>query len=369
MDHLMWALQEAHAKSLVEAQGNDEPMTTTPATDQVRELFHEAIVVDSSIAPTMDDGQLTRMMESGVTTFNWTVCRPLAGPIEALVQIAAGVEVIRRNSDRLVLVRVADDIRRAKIDGQVALILGPQNAALVEPDLGLVAVIQQLGVRILQLTYNERNAFGDGCTASVDGGVSERGRELIGELERNRIVLDLSHAADLTIQDAAAISTNPVIISHANARSVFPSPRNLTDEALDAVAATGGVVGATLWSPMVGQTGNGQPSLRDFARHVEYIAGRIGPAHVGVGSDHSEGYDRTQWEELFSRTGRYPTVAGEMGEWYSYDTRFVRGANSCVDMVDVAAAIAEIGFSDDQMRGILGENFLRVFDKVWGRET
>lgn len=367
MDHVTWVLHEFFNDIATTTRGPDSPMTTTAESEQAgAALFRDSIIVDSSIAPTMDDGQLERMAQSGVTAFNWTVCRPLADPVESLVQIASGVDYIRAHADRLVLALTVDDIRTAKRGGRVALILGPQNAALVEPDLGLVAVIRQLGVRILQLTYNERNAFGDGCTESADGGVSARGRELISEVERNGLVLDLSHAADRTILDAASASTRPIIVSHANARAIFASPRNLTDEALDAVAATGGVIGATLWSPMVGSSDGVQPTLRDFVRHVEYMAARVGPAHIGIGSDHSEGYDRDQWDTLFSRSGRYPTVAGAMGDWYGYDTRFVRDAGSCVDLAKVAGAVAEIGFTEEEMRGILGDNFLRVFGQVWG---
>ncbi|MCV0384680.1 MAG: dipeptidase [Erythrobacter sp.] len=367
MDHLTWVLQEYFSGLAATTGGHDAPMTiSAEARLAAGRLFGDAVVVDSSIAPAMDDGQLERMARSGVTAFNWTVCRPLADPIESIIQIASGVDFIQKHLDRLLLALTVADIRAAKGDGRVALILGPQNAALVEPDLGLVAVIRQLGVRILQLTYNERNAFGDGCTESADGGVSDRGRELITEVERNGLVLDLSHAAERTILDSASVSTKPVIVSHANARSVFSSPRNLTDEAMDAVAATGGVIGATLWSPMVGNSDGVQPTLSDFVRHVEYMAARVGPAHIGIGSDHSEGYDRSQWESLFSRSGRYPTVAGQMGDWYGYDTRFVRDAGSCIDFAGVASAVAEIGFTDEEMRGILGENFLRVFAQVWG---
>ncbi|MCV0377409.1 membrane dipeptidase [Microbacterium sp.] len=367
MDHVNWVLEEFFSDLAQTTGGHDSPMTTTAGGRQAgASLFRDSVVVDSSIAPTMDDAQIQRMAQSGVTAFNWTVCRPLADPIESLVQIASGVDFIRSRPDELVLVSTVDDIRTAKRDGRIGLILGPQNAALVEPDLDLVAVIRQLGVRILQLTYNERNAFGDGCTESADGGVSERGRELIAVVERNGLVLDLSHAAERTILDAASISTRPVIVSHANARSIFASPRNLTDEAIDAVAATGGVIGATLWSPMVGSANGLQPTLTDFVRHVEYLADRVGPAHVGIGSDHSEGYDRGQWESLFSRSGRYPSVAGQMGDWYGYDTRFVSDAGSCTDLEKVAGAIAEIGFTEVEMSGILGENFLRVFADVWG---
>lgn len=326
--------------------------------------FGASTVIDSSIAPTMDDGQIGRMCRSGVTTFNWTVCQPAADLPEALSQIAAGLDLIDRNHHRLRLVRSVDDIHAAKQDGKVALIFGPQNAKPLEGDLSLVRVFREMGVRIMQLTYNERNAFGDGCTEPAAGGLSVRGRELINELARQRIVLDLAHAAERTILEAIEAADDPVVISHANARSVFPSPRNATDAVLDAIAACDGVIGLTLWSPMVAG-GDRQPTIEDFVRHVAYVADRIGPRHIGLGSDHSEGYDRDKWEGLFGRNGRYPTVAGLMGEWYGYDTRFVRDAGSCVDLVRVVEAIGRLGFTEGELRGIIGGNFLRVFTRVW----
>ncbi len=336
----------------------------TAATDAAG-VFRDAVVIDSSVAPTMDAEQIDRMARSGVTVFNWTVCRPSADLAVALSQIAEGIELIEARSDVLRLIRTVDDIHEAKRRGQVGIIFGPQNALPVEGDLRHVRVLRELGVRILQLTYNERNRFGDGCTEPAAGGVSAAGRELIAEINRQRLVLDLSHAGERTILDAVAASAAPPIISHANARSVFESPRNATDAVLDAIAAADGVIGLTLWSPMVG--GDGEwPTLEHFLRHVDYAINRIGVRHIGLGSDHSEGYPRDTWEELFSATGRYPSVAGLMGPWYGYDTRFIRDGGSCLDLERVAEGIASLGLAEDELRAVLGGNFLRVFETVWG---
>lgn len=338
--------------------------TLSANPDVGREVFAEGIVIDSSIAPTMDEAQIDRMVRSGVTAFNWTVCRPAAALPEALSQIVEGLEIIEAHPKQLMLVRTTADIETAKRTGRVGLIFGPQNARPVEGDLRFVRVLRDLGVRILQLTYNERNAFGDGCTETAAGGLTGAGHELIAEVARQRVVLDLSHAGERTILEAIEASADPVIISHANALSVFASPRNATDAVLDALKATGGVIGLTLWSPMVAG-GDRQPGIDDFVRHVSYVADRIGPEHLGLGSDHSEGYDRVAWEELFSHSGKYPSVAGLMGDWYGYDTRFVRGADSCVDLVDVASAIGRLGFAPGELEGVLGGNFLRVFRRIW----
>lgn len=342
-------------------------MTVSASIDsKPAEFYARAIIVDASVAPTMDDAQIERMLRSGVTAFNWTVCRPSADLPTALAQIVEATELIEARSDALCLVRSVEDIRTAKRDRRVGLIFGPQNALPVAGDLAHVRVLRELGIRILQLTYNERNPFGDGCTEPANGGLSALGRELIAEINRQRLVLDLSHAGERTILEAIAATMAPPIISHANARSVFASPRNATDDVLDAIKANDGVIGLTLWSPMVGGDGD-WPSLDHFLRHVQYVAERIGVRHIGLGSDHSEGYPRGVWEELFSATGRYPSVAGLMGSWYSYDTRFIRDGGSCLDLASVVEGVASLGFSDEEMTGILGGNFVRVFEAVWGQ--
>ena len=106
--------------------------------------------------------------------------------------------------------------------------------------------------------------------------------------------------------------------------------------------------------------------MDDFLRHVDHVVTLIGSQHIGLSSDHSEGYDQVKWEALFSRTGMYSTIASRMGDWYTYDTRFVQNAGSCVDLPHVNEIIAKLGFGEEEFVGILGGNFLRIFEQVWG---
>lgn len=327
------------------------------------DLLSGRIVIDCSIAPTMDEAQIDRMQRSGVTVFNWTVCEPWSGRERALEEIAIGRALIEAD-DRLALVTSADDIRAAHQSGQVGLIFGPQNSVPVEVIDRDLDVLHDAGVRILQLTYNEQNPYGSGCAVPEDGGVTDLGRELIREVEARGIVLDLSHGGERTILEAIEASEAPPIISHANARAVYPSRRNATDDILHMLAERGGVIGMTLWSPMVGG-GDRRPTVEDFLRHVEYVIDLIGVEHVGIGSDHSEGHPRNEWDQLFGRNGRYPGVTAQMGDWYGYDTRFVEDGSSCLDLRGVAARLADLGLDGSELDGILGGNFLRVFENVW----
>jgi membrane dipeptidase len=334
-----------------------------PNADRVEDVYQDSVVIDGSIAPLMDASQVDRMVASGVTAFVWTVCKPLAHLPDALVQIAEGLNYID-SQDRLRVIRTVADIEACKRDGQVGLIFGPQSPRPVEYDLALCRVLKEVGVRILQLTYNERNLFGDGCTEPANGGLSNLGRQLVAALNLHGIVVDLSHVGERTILETIAASDDPVIISHSNAKAIHDSPRNVSDEVLTNLAAANGVIGLTFWSPMVGSK-NGRPKIDDFLRHVDHVASLIGPEHIALGSDHSENTPRAEWDRLFSHAGEYSSVARSLGDWYGYDTRFFEGGSSCTDFPGVADGLASLGFSDAELAGILGGNLMRVFRTVW----
>jgi len=263
----------------------------------------------------------------------------------------------------LVLVRSTTDIHAARDSGRIGVILGPQNALPCEVGEFAFDVLYELGVRILQLTYNERNAFGDGVAERRDGGLTDAGRRAIAAMNRVGMVVDLSHSGDRTTLEAIELSTSAPVVTHANSRALHPSPRNKTDEQLRALAARGGVVGLTLWSPMLGY--DRRPTVRDFVRQVAYVADLIGIEHVGIGTDHSEGTPRETWADDYGAGGRYPTITGGMGPWYDYDARFAAGGSAVSDLPKIAEALAELRLTEPELRGVLGENFMRVFGSTW----
>jgi len=333
--------------------------------DQVDRLFHESIVIDGSVAPHVDDAYVASLMDSGVTAINWTVCTPFPGIglATTLAEIAAGLEFVDAHAEHLVLVRTAQDIQRAKREGKVAVIFGPQNAKPAEAGLFMLRTLWEMGVRILQLTYNERNLYGDGIAEPSNGGLSIAGRAVIAEMNRLGIVLDLSHCGDRTTLEAVDASAEPVLITHSNARTLHASPRNKTDEQIKAIAARGGVIGLSLWSPML--RFDRRPTLEDFARQVDYVANLVGIEHCAIGTDHSEGSSREAWVRRSGKGGAYPTVSGPMGDWFTFETRFPDGAMSVKDFRNVAGALAGLGLSASELSGVLGGNFLRLCESVW----
>lgn len=332
---------------------------------RIHRIYGESVVIDGSVAPHVDDGYVASLIASGVTAINWTVCSPFphVGLATSLAEIAAGIEFIDAHASQLTLVRTASDIVNAKRDGKVAVIFGPQNARPVEAGLYMLRILWESGVRILQLTYNERNMFGDGIAEKANAGLSNSGRSVIAEMDRLGMVLDLSHCGDRTTLEAVDASANPVIVTHANARALHPSPRNKTDEQIRAVASRGGIIGLSLWSPML--RFDQRPTLDDFARQVDYVGNLVGIEHCAIGTDHSEGSSREAWVKRSGKGGAYPTVSGPMGDWFNFESRFPADGMGVRDMPNVASALAGIGLSDSELSGVLGGNFLRVCREVW----
>ncbi|HEX6947124.1 MAG TPA: membrane dipeptidase [Acidimicrobiia bacterium] len=320
------------------------------------------VVIDGSVAPTMTSDYIERLHESPIDVVNWTVCRPWSSYHEAVDEIGYGLTVLDEHSDRFMLVKSVTDIATAVESGRVGVIFGPQNALPAEGSEYALRVLYELGVRIMQLTYNEANSFGAGVTAE-DNGLSPAGRKLVEEMARLGIVVDVSHCGDRTTLDAIETSPHPILVTHANLRSIHPSPRNKTDEAVRALAERGGVIGVTLWSPML--RFDERPGVDDFLRQLSYAVDLVGIEHVGIGSDFSEGADRASWDQEFGSNGKYPTITGRLGSWYGYDTRFAAGGSSASDFPAIIEAISSLGFTDDEMQALLGGNFLRVFEEVW----
>lgn len=337
-------------------------MTTTETVD-AQKIYRESVVVDGSIAPRISDEYLERVVASGVTAVNWTVCRPWGHFVSAMEQIGRGLEIIA-NHPKLTLALTAADITRAKADGKVAVIFGPQNALPAEGIEGGFRILHQMGVRILQLTYNERNAYGDGAPEPANAGLSKAGVAAVKELNRLGIAIDLSHCGDRTTLEAIEQSAHPVLFTHANARALLDNVRNKTDEQIKALAERGGVIGLTLYSLFLRK--DQQPTLDDFVRHFSYVADLVGVEHIGIGTDHSEGAPRGPWEEEFGVNGLYPTVIGEARTWFAYDTRFAAGATTISDFPAIVDALSGLGLTEAELVGVLGGNFQRVFETVWG---
>ncbi len=331
----------------------------TPSDDRLRHadaLHRDAIVIDGAcplISPREIKRYLPALRAGGVTCAVGTVAS-IEGARAALGQVAAWYPRVRAFPDDLVLAVTAAEIEAARRTGRVAVVLQFQGGNPLEYDVNLVEAFHRLGVRILQLTYNARNPLGDGCTERTDTGLSDLGLAAVAEVNRVGMLLDLSHVGVRTSLEALEASRGPVIFSHSNARAVCDHPRNLTDEQLRQVARKDGVVGVNAFPAFVRK--GGVPTVEDLLDHVDYLVRVMGPRHVGLGLDFA-----TENEDDYEYFGYKP-------EFYPRPPwTYPSGIDGFAAIPNVTRGLVTRGYGDEDIRGILGGNFLRVFRAVWGQ--
>lgn len=250
------------------------------------------------------------------------------------------------------VIRSAADIRAAKADDRVGFILSSQTPTIFENRIELVRANYDLGLRVVQLSYQKRNLIADGCGEPQDGGVSAYGRLVIDELNRLGVAIDISHASDRTMRDAIALSAAPPFFSHSNARAVVPHPRNVPDEVLRDLAAVGGICCISAYADFLKQGGSVTgTTLSDYVDMVRYVADLIGVENIGIGFDVGEA--RTA-AEVAHIGGADPTK------------RYVMQLRSRRDLPLLTEILLERGFSEDEVAGIMGGNLLRYYETVWG---
>ena len=299
-----------------------------------------------------------------MTATNHTVTHPAATTVEAIKQINTARRSIESNPDDVLLGLRVEDIHEAKRTDREAIISGPRTPSSWEPTLTSLGTFYDLGVRVMQLTYQRQNAVGTGCGERRDGGLSTFGRELVAAMDEMGIVVDLSHCGAVTAADAIETSRNPVIFSHAHPAAIAPHIRAKDDELLRALAARGGVIGITALSPFLYDPENPQerPGLPNFVRHLRYLMDLIGIDHVSIGLDFDETITREKWE---ADHRRWPEL---MSGW-TFDNRRARDLSSAAMEGNVTRAMVADGFTDEEIRKVLGLNLLRVFEQVWSGKS
>jgi membrane dipeptidase len=236
--------------------------------------------------------------------------------------------------------------------GPLGVVFHFQGTEPLHGSVDLLDAFASLGLRVMQLTYNYRTMAGDGCCEPADSGLSAYGARLAEAAVRLGVTLDVSHAGNRTSLDIIGRAGAPVIASHANARAVCDSPRNLSDDVIRGIASSGGVIGLCAFRTFVSD--DPHPTIDDLVGHARYIADLTGPAHVGLGWD-------------------FAAESEEDYEFYGYDERYYprppwtwpTGLSWFQDTPNIVPALRKGGFSDQEIDGICGGNFLRAFSRTW----
>jgi len=341
---------------------------------EAEELYARSIVIDMISSTPLTEAGLKVLMDSGVTCISPTLgvrvpakekgTRMMhAFPMQAAVEdCALHQKFIAANSSSLVGVRTAADIRRAKQENKSAIMLNFQNSP-IEGRLENLDMFHSMGVRSMQLTYNERNEIGDGSTERTNAGISNFGLAVIERMNELGILVDSSHSGHQTSMEAVQFSKRTPIFSHTNCAALNDHPRNKTDAHIKALAAKGGVMGLTTVNVMVKR--DLPVTMEDFLDHIDHIVKLVGVDHVGFGSD----CEMTGWP---TDPAQKDAFLGFYGDPY-FDERYrfryplsVDGLNDQYKWKYVTAGLLKRGYKDDAIAKILGGNWLRVFADVIG---
>ena len=346
---------------------------------QTSDWFDRAIIIDGLGGTGDPDGEkgVTRLSDSAwsaIRATGVTVVRATVLPVgnvpdawdEYSKSVAAEQALIAANPERMLLVRSAADVLKAKREGKHGIVLGTQDTSMVGSELDRLAQMKKDGVMTVQLTYNNRNLSGDGALEPANAGLSKLGRATIERIEAEKLLLDLSHGGARTMAEAAAAAKRPLVISHTGARALTDHPRNTDDATMRAVARKGGVIGV-YFMPFL--TIGRQPSGEDLLRHVDHISNVVGENHIGIGTDNGPLptliNEKTKAENREWALGRIKAGIASPGEGPGVFP-IVADYNSIDRYRRFASDLKKRGWTEKRLEKLMGANFLRVYREAWG---
>lgn len=327
------------------------PMTMSE-TD-IMNLHRSAILVDTHcdtilslmrgrpLGTRSDEGHidLPRLKEGGAGA-QFFACyiepqyKPDKGLKRVMQQIDAFYQAVEANAADIEVATTVADIERIHASGKIAGVLAIEGGEAIDGDLAALRMVHRLGVRSFGLVWNQRNLLADGIgERQAHGGLTNLGIEVVKELNRLGMVVDVSHLNDDGFWDVIETSTSPIMASHSNSRAVCDHPRNLTDDQIRALAKNGGVMGMNFCPPFVAK--GGQATIDMLIDHIDHIVGLVGFDHVGLGSD-------------FDGISEVPV-----------------GLENAACMPNLTRRLAERGYSEENILKILGKNHLRLLKAVW----
>jgi membrane dipeptidase len=267
----------------------------------------------------------------------------------------------REHADLIMKGKSGEDIGRAQATGRTAIFLGLQNPMPIEDDLGLVEILHELGIRFMQLTYNNQSLLGSGWQEPRDDGISRMGREVILEMNRLGMVIDMSHAGERTTREAIELSGRPIAVTHANPRWLRETGRNLSQETMKALGESGGMLGLSLYPHHLPR--GSDTTLREFADMAAAAAEAVGVERLGIGSDLCQ--DQPDSVVRWMREGRWmrPDPAPNA---FPAQPGFFRDNR---DFPGLAEGLREAGFSAAEVAGVMGGNWRAFLGRALAGEA
>lgn len=324
-------------------------------------LHRESIVIDGLQCSDFSRELFEEAQRGGVTAINCSAVlwENFRGGID---YVSMWKRLIRENADIIHLVRTVSDIHAAKADGKVGIILGWQNTSPIEDRLDYLEIFKDLGVGIMQLTYNTQNYSGAGYLEEVDSGLTGFGREVVSEMNRTGILCDLSHVGERTAADAIKHSSKPCAITHCLPRALRDVPRNKSDGLFEVCASRGGVIGTSLFAP--GLAAGNEAVVASVIDAMEHVLDRVGEDHVAIGTDFS--LNRPRPGSWLIWANRDKGTARTLTEFGSVKISKPEGIRRIDEFPNLTAEMVARGWSEGRIRKILGGNWVRLLEEVWG---
>jgi len=266
------------------------------------------------------------------------------------------------NSDLIFLGKSYKDIEKAKNENKTAIFFGFQNCSPIEDDIGLVEKVYDLGCRFMQLTYNNQSLLATGCFENIDSGVTNFGKEVIKEMNRLGLVIDMSHSAEKSTIDAINLSQKPIAITHANPTSWHSAKRNKSDELLKILSKNEGMLGLSLY-PHHLKDGT-SCSLESFCEMVAKTADLMGVGKIGIGSDLC--LNQPDYVVEWMRNGTWASVKN-FGEGTKKNSGFPKQPDWFIDargFSNLESGLSKVGFSKDEINGVLGDNWFNFYKSM-----
>ena len=295
--------------------------------------------------------QLERYKRSGVDIASLNVGYDVVPWENTLLVVAHFRRWVRQHSDQYLLIERVSDIEEARSSDRLGILFDIEGGCALNENLGMVELYYELGVRWMLMAYNQNNALGGGCQ-DEDKGLTQFGRDVLDEMARVGMVACCSHTGYTTTMDVLEHSSNPVIFSHSNPRAIRDHKRNISDEVIRACAANGGVIGINGIGDFLGENDD---RTETFVRHIDYVVQLVGPQHVGISLDYV--FDQAELDQFLKDNP--DTFPPELG--YGSGIKMVRPEQ----IPEIAESMLQLGYSETDMRLILGENHLRIAKQVW----
>ena len=328
--------------------------------------FKTPIIIDGLQYNNWSEDIFRQMNEGGVSAVHVTIC--YHEDFQEMVEnVIAWNRLFDEYSDLIFQGRSSDDVLKGADEGRTAIIFGFQNCSPIEDNIGLVEICHQLGVRFMQLSYNNQSLLATGCYEEDDPGITRMGRQVISEMNRVGLVVDMSHSAARSTLEAIEISSRPIAITHANPLFWCDALRNKSDDVLKALAESGGILGFSMYPHHL--KNKSACLLEEFCEMIARTAEMIGVERIGMGSDLCQNQpDRVvEW----MRNGTWSTdrdfgegsanSAGfpEQPEWFR-DNR---------DFINIFSCLRRKGFSENEVKRIAGLNWLEFFEKSFAPQN